>query len=83
MSNKDTFEAFIRIVQDKINDLSDGGAQEGMDSIKGEIKDRFDGLVISQGYVAKEEYEALEAIANRLESRLSELESEMKKIRAK
>jgi BMFP domain-containing protein YqiC len=35
-------------------------------------------LIRSQGYVSKEEFEALETIAQRLESRLDKLEAKIK-----
>ena len=78
MANKDTFEAFISIVQDKIIDFTDDPNKPSLDEIKGEVKDKFDDLIRSQGYVSKEEFEALETIAQRLESRLDELEAKIK-----
>ena len=78
MASKDTFEAFISIVQDKIIDFTDDPNKPSLDGIKGEVKDKFDDLIRSQGYVSKEEFEALEAIAQRLESRLDELEAKIK-----
>ena len=78
MASKDTFEAFIRIVQDKIIDFTDDPNKPSLGGIKGEVKDKFDDLIRSQGYVSKEEFEALETIAQRLESRLDELEAKIK-----
>ena len=78
MVNKDTFEAFISIVQDKIIDFTDDPNKPSLDGIKGEVKDKFDDLIRSQGYVSKEEFEALETIAQRLESRLDKLEAKIK-----
>ena len=78
MANKDTFEAFISIVQDKIMDFTDGSSKPNFDVIKDEVREKFNELILSQGYVSKEEFEALEAIANRLESRLDELEARTK-----
>ena len=78
MTNKDTFEAFISIVQDKIMDFTDGSSKPNFDVIKDEVREKFDELIRSQGYVSKEEFEALEAIAKRLESRLDELEAKTK-----
>ncbi len=78
MANKDTFEAFISIVQDKIMDFTDGSSTPNFEVIKDEVREKFDELIRSQGYVSKEEFEALEAIAKRLESRLDELESKTK-----
>ena len=78
MANKDTFEAFISIVQDKIMDFTDGSSTPNFEVIKDEVREKFDELMRSQGYVSKEEFEALEAIAKRLESRLDELEAKTK-----
>jgi BMFP domain-containing protein YqiC len=78
MANKDTFEAFISIVQDKIIDFTDGSSKPSFEVIKDEIREKFDELIRSQGYVSKEEFEALESIAKRLESRLDELEEKTK-----
>ncbi|MDA9024163.1 hypothetical protein N9U64_01500 [Pseudomonadota bacterium] len=78
MANKDTFEAFISIVQDKIIDFTDGSSKPSFEVIKDEIREKFDELIRSQGYVSKEEFEALESIAKRLESRLDELEAKTK-----
>ena len=78
MANKDNFEAFISIVQDKIIDFTDGSSKPSFEVIKDEIREKFDELIRSQGYVSKEEFEALESIAKRLESRLDELEAKTK-----
>lgn len=78
MANKDTFEAFISIVQDKIMDFTDGSSKPNFKVVKDEVREKFDELIRSQGYVSKEEFEALEAIAKRLESRLDELEAKTK-----
>ena len=78
MANKDTFEAFISIVQDKFMDFTDDSNKPNFEVIKGEVREKFDELIRSQGYVSKEEFEALEAIAKRLESRLDELEAKTK-----
>ncbi|MDA9249569.1 accessory factor UbiK family protein [Gammaproteobacteria bacterium] len=78
MANKDTFEAFISIVQDKIMDFTDGSSKPNFKAVKDEVREKFDELIRSQGYVSKEEFEALEAIAKRLESRLDELEAKTK-----
>jgi BMFP domain-containing protein YqiC len=78
MANKDTFEAFISIVQDKIIDFTDGSSKPSFEVIKDEIREKFDELIRSQGYVSKEEFEALDSIAKRLESRLDELEAKTK-----
>ena len=78
MANKDTFEAFISIVQDKIMDFTDGSSKPNFEAVKDEVREKFDELIRSQGYVSKKEFEALEAIAKRLESRLDELEAKTK-----
>jgi BMFP domain-containing protein YqiC len=78
MANKDTFEAFINIVQDKIMDFTNGSTKPNFEVVKDEVREKFDELIRSQGYVSKEEFEALEAIAKRLESRLDELEAKTK-----
>ena len=78
MAAKDTFEAFINIVQDKIMDFTDGSSKPNFEVVKDEVREKFDELIRSQGYVSKEEFEALEAIAKRLESRLDELEAKTK-----
>ncbi|MDA9971431.1 accessory factor UbiK family protein [Gammaproteobacteria bacterium] len=78
MANKDTFEAFVSIVQDKIMDFTDGSRKPNFEVVKDEVREKFDELIRSQGYVSKEEFEALEAIAKRLESRLDELEAKTK-----
>ena len=78
MTSKDTLEAFISIVQDKIMDFTDGPNRPSLEVIKDEVRDKFDELVRSQGYVSKGEFEALETIAKRLESRLEELEGRTK-----
>ena len=78
MANKDTFEAFISIVQDKIMDFTDGSSKPNFEVIKDEVREKFDELIRSQGYVTKEEFEALETIAKRLEARLDELEAKTK-----
>ena len=78
MTNKDTFEAFISIVHDKIMDFTDGSSKPNFEEVNDEVREKFDELIRSQGYVYKEEFEALEAIAKRLESRLDELEAKTK-----
>ena len=78
MANKDTFEAFINIVQDKIMDFTNGSTKPNFEVVKDEVREKFDELIRSQGYVSKEEFEALEAIAKRLESRLDKLEAKTK-----
>ena len=43
-------------------------------AIQSELKDKFDDIAKSQGYVSNEEYEALRGLAQRLEKRVSKLE---------
>ena len=78
MSSKDTLEAFVSIVKDKIVDFADSSDAPNLNVLKGEVIEKFDELARSQGYVTKEEYESLELIARRLESRLDELEKKLK-----
>jgi len=79
MANKDTFEAFISILQDKIIDFSDSSVGPILDVAKEEAKDKFNALIESKGYVSKKDYDALEALARRLEKRLEKLEGLSKK----
>jgi hypothetical protein len=80
MANKDTFEAFISILQDKIINFSDSSVEPILDVAKEEAKDKFNALIESKGYVSKKDYDALEALARRLEKRLEKLEGLSKKI---
>ena len=75
MAAKDSLDAFVSIVRDKIDSLSEGSNQSSVGIIHDELTDKFDNLVKSQGYVSSEEYEALNALAKRLEKRLSKLEN--------
>jgi len=79
MANKDTFEAFISILQDKIIDFSDSSVEPILDVAKEEVKDKFNALIESRGYVSKKDYDALEVLAKRLEKRLEKLEGLSKK----
>jgi len=74
MTAKDSFDAFVSILHDKINDFAENANQPNVKIIQNELKDRFDDLVKSQGYVSNEEYEALKGLAKRLEQRVSKLE---------
>ena len=74
MATKDSFDAFISILRDKIDGISEDANEPNIKIIQNELKDRFDDLVKSQGYVSNEEYEALESLAKRLEQRVSKLE---------
>ena len=74
MAAKDSFDAFISIVRDKIDGFSQNTNQPNIKIIQNELKDKFDELAKSQGYVSGEEYEALKDLAKRLEQRVSKLE---------
>ena len=74
MAAKDSFDAFVSILRDKINGFSEDANEPNLKIIQNELKDKFDGLVKSQGYVSNEEYEALKSLAKRLEQRVSKLE---------
>ena len=74
MAAKDSFDAFVSILRDKIDGFSEDANEPNIKIIQNELKDRFDDLVKSQGYVSNEEYEALESLAKRLEQRVSKLE---------
>ena len=74
MAAKDSFDAFISIVRDKIDEFSENTDQPNIKIIQNELKDKFDELAKSQGYVSSEEYEAIKDLAKRLEQRVSKLE---------
>ena len=74
MAAKDSFDAFISIVRDKIDGFSENTNQPNIKIIQNELKDKFNELAKSQGYVSGEEYEALKDLAKRLEQRVSKLE---------
>ena len=74
MAAKDSFDAFISIVRDKIDGFSENTNQPNIKIIQNELKDKFDELAKSQGYVSSEEYEAIKDLAKRLEQRVSKLE---------
>ena len=78
MATKDTFEAFVSIVRDKIDDFSKDSAQPNINIIRDELKEKFDELVKSQGYVSSDEYKVLESLAKKLEARVSKLEGLVK-----
>ena len=79
MATKDSFDAFISILRDKIDGFSEDANEPNIKIIQSELKDRFDDLIKSQGYVSNEEYEALKGLAQRLEQRVSKLEKLLKK----
>jgi len=74
MASKDSFDAFISILRDKIDAFSENASQPNVKIIQNELKDKFDDLAKSQGYVSNDEYEALKELAKRLEQRVSRLE---------
>ena len=83
MAAKDSFDAFISIVRDKIDEFSENTDQPNIKIIQNELKDKFDELAKSQGYVSSEEYEALKDLAKRLEQRVSKLEELIEESEAK
>ena len=83
MTAKDSFDAFISIVRDKIDEFSENTDQPNIKIIQNELKDKFDELAKSQGYVSSEEYEALKDLAKRLEQRVSKLEELLEESEAK
>ena len=74
MAAKDSFDAFVSILRDKIDAFSENPSQPNVKIIQNELKDKFDDLAKSQGYVSNDEYEALKELAKRLEQRVSRLE---------
>ena len=78
MATKDSFEAFISIVLDKINEFSENTDQPNIKIIQNELKEKFDDLAKSQGYVSERKYETLKIFAKRLEERVSKLENLIK-----
>ena len=83
MTAKDSFDAFVSILRDKIDGFSEDANEPNIKIIQNELKDRFDDLVKSQGYVSNEEYEALKGLAQRLEQRVSKLEVLLEKSKTK
>lgn len=83
MAAKDSFDAFVSILRDKIDGFSEDANEPNIKIIQNELKDRFDDLVKSQGYVSNEEYEALKGLAQRLEQRVSKLEVLLEKSKTK
>ena len=78
MASKDSFDAFISILRDKIDAFSENASQPNVKIIQNELKEKFDDLAKSQGYVSNDEYEALQDLAKRLEQRVSRLEELLK-----
>ena len=83
MAAKDSFDAFVSILRDKIDEFSEDADEPNIKIIKNELKGRFDDLVKSQGYVSNEEYEALKGLAQRLEQRVSKLEELLEQSKTK
>ena len=79
MATKDSFNAFVKIVRDKIDEFSENIDPPKIEIIQNELKEKFNNLAESQGYVSSEEYEALKNVAKRLEERVSKLEDLLSK----
>ena len=79
MAAKDSFDAFVSIIKDKIDKFSENTDQSHIQIFQNELKEKFDDLAKSQGYVSKEEYDALKILATRLEERIANLEELLKK----
>ena len=79
MATKDSFDAFVNIVRDKIDEFSENIDPPKIEIIQNELKEKFNNLAESQGYVSSEEYEALKILAKRLEERVSKLEELLSK----
>lgn len=79
MANKDSFDAFVSIIRDKIDELSEHTDKSRIQVFQNELKEKFDDLARSQGYVSSKEYDTLENLAARLEERITKLENQLKK----
>ena len=79
MATKDSFDAFVNIIRDKIDEFSENIDPPKIEIIQNELKEKFNNLAESQGYVSSEEYEALKILAKRLEDRVSKLEDLLSK----
>ena len=79
MANKDSFNAFVSIIRDKIDELSENTDQSRIQVFQNELREKFDDLARSRGYVSSKEYDALESLAARLEERITKLENQLKK----
>tara|TARA_B100001564_G_C20464309_1_gene589559 strand:+ start:587 stop:826 length:240 start_codon:yes stop_codon:yes gene_type:complete len=79
MATKDSFDAFLNIIKDKVDEFSQSTDQSNIQIFKNELKDKFDDLAKSQGYVSSEEYDALKILATRLEERIKKLEELLRK----
>ena len=83
MAAKDSFDAFLSIVRDKIDAFSENADSPNIKIIQDELKEKFNDLAKSQGYVSGKEYEALKNIAKRLEERVADLEALLEKSKLK
>ena len=79
MATKDSFDAFLSIIKDKISEFSEHIDQSHIQVFQDELRAKFDDLAKSQGYVSSEEYEALKILAARPEERITKLEELIKK----
>ena len=79
MATRDSFDAFLSIIKDKIGEFSEHADQSHIQVFQNELRARFDDLAKSQGYVSSDEYEALKILASRLEDRITKLEELIKK----
>ena len=79
MANKDSFDAFVSIIRDKIEELSEHTDQSRIQVFQNELREKFDDLARSRGYISSKEYEVLENLAARLEERITKLENQLKK----
>ena len=79
MATKDSFDAFLSIIKDKIGEFSEQADQSYIQVFQEELRAKFDDLAKSQGYVSDKEYEALRILASRLEERITKLEELIKK----
>ena len=79
MAAKDSFDAFLSIIKDKVDEFSESTDQSNIQIFKNEIKDKLDDLAKSQGYVSKEEFDALKILSTRLEERIEKLEELLRK----
>ena len=79
MATKDSLDAFVNIVRDKIDEFSENIDPPKIEINQNELKEKFNNLAKSQGYVSSEEYEALKILAKRLEERVSKLEDLLSK----
>ena len=81
MATKDSFDAFLSIIKDKIGEFSEHTDQSHIQVFQDELRAKFDDLAKSQGYVSNEEYEALKILATRLEGENNKVRRVNKKIK--